>query len=110
MEAQRLGWHGEHVVFLQSEDSDVSRQSWLQFQVHIGRTNHHLISHHITLSGSLLAHLRHGALKGIFGEGVDSERHTLTFFHTANISLVDVSNHTHIRQILGDGEEFWGIE
>ena len=110
MEAQSLGRHGEHIVLLHRKDRDVSRESGFQFQVGIGGRDHHLVGDDVTLGLCLLAHLCHGTVKLILREGIYGKAHALSFLHTANVSLVDIGNHAHIRQILSNDEEFRGVE
>ena len=110
MEAQRLGWYCKNIVLLKGEDSHVCCQSRLQLQIVVRCRDHHLVGYHITFRRSLLTHLGHLTLKGIVGEGVNSETYTLTFFYATDISLVDIGNHTHIRQILCNYEKFRSIE
>ena len=58
----------------------------------------------------MLAHLRHLSIEVVIGESIDGERHTLAFLHTTDVSLVDVGDDAHVRQVLGDGKELRRVE
>ena len=49
-------------------------------------------------------------LEGVIGKGINREADTLTFLHTTDISLIDICNHTHVRQVLGNHKELRGVE
>ena len=108
--AQCFRRYSHHIVLLKCIDCYVGCQSWFQFQVIVGCRDHHLVGYHITLCSSLLAYLRHLSLKMILRECIHSEAHALTFFHTTNISLIDICNHTHVCQVLGNAEQLWRIK
>ena len=108
--AQCLGRYGEDIVLLERIDGHVGRQSRLQLQVVVGSRDHHLVGHHVTLGRSLLAHLRHGTLEMVIGEGVHREAHALTLHHATDVGLVDISNHTHVCQVLRNHEQLRRIE
>ena len=109
-EAQSLRRHGENVVLLHGVDGDVGRQSGLQLQVVVGCRDDNLVGDDVALGGGLLAYLGHAALEVVVGESVDGEADALAFLHSADVSLVDVGNNAHIRQVLGDGEQLRRVE
>ena len=110
LEAQSLGGYGKYIILLKGVDGDVGRETWLQLQIHVGSRDYYLVSDNVTLCGSLLTNLCDSTLEGVFWESINGEGDALTFFHTTDISFVDVSNHTHVCQVLGDGEQFRGVE
>ena len=110
LEAQGLGGHGQHIVLLHRVDGHVSRQTGLQLQVVVGSRDYHLIGHHITFSGCLLAHLCHLSLKMVVWESIHGKTNALPLLHTTYVSLVDISNHTHVCQVLGYHEELRGVK
>jgi len=82
-----------------------SSQSGLQFEVGIRSADDDFVSDDVALGGGLLAHLCDQSLENVVGEGIYTEAYALSFLDLADVGFVDVCNHAHIRQVLGDGEE-----
>ena len=109
-EAQGLGGNGENIVLLEGVDGDIGCKTRLQLQVVVGGRDDYLVGNDIAGSGGLLANLSNLTLEMIVGESIDGEADALTFLYTTDVGLVDISNHAHIGQVLGNGEELWGVE
>ena len=109
-EAQRFRGKCQDVVLLHGEDGDVGGQTGLQFQVVVWCRDDNLVGHHIARRGGLLTNLCHRAFEFVVGESVNGERNALAFLHTTDVGLVNIGNHPHIGQVLGDGEQFRGVE
>ena len=56
------------------------------------------------------AHLPDTALELPVGERIHGKGDALTFAHAADIGLVDIHQHLHLAQILGDGEQLGRLE
>ena len=104
LETQSLGRNSQHVVLLESVDSNVGCKTWLKFQIVVGGRDYYLVGNNVALGSSLLANLSNLSLKVIIGECIDCEANTLTYLNTAYISLVDICHHTHVGKVLCDNE------
>jgi hypothetical protein len=98
-------WNLEDAILLIDEDPHVGRHAGEQFELGIRRGDDHVIGHHILYDLRGRAHLHDLALKGSAREGIYGEGHRLGHAHAADICLVDVRVHLHVRQILSDQEE-----
>ena len=110
LETQSLGGDSKYIVLLKGIDGDIGRKTWFQLQVYVGGRDDNLVGDDVTLCGSLLSDLCHSTLERVIGEGVDRKGDTLTFFYATDIGFVDISDDTHVRQVLSDSKQLWGIE
>ena len=107
---QSLVGYSEYATALLGVDGDIGCQTRLQLEVCIWSRYYHLVSNHIVGSSCFQAHLLYGSLEGVIRISINGEGNTVAFFHTADISLIHVCHYLHVGQVLGNGEEFWGVE
>ena len=108
--AESFVGYGEHATALLGVDGNVGSKTRFQFQISIWGRDYYLVSYYVIGSCSFQAHLLHGSLEGIIRIGIYGEGYSVALLYTADISLVHIGNYLHIGQILGNGEEFWGVE
>ena len=46
----------------------------------------------------------------IIGEGVNGKAHSLTFLHTTDVCLINISDNSHVGKVLCDSEELRGVK
>ena len=108
--AESLVGYGEHATALLGVDGNIGCKTRFQFQISIWSRNHYLVSYYIIGGCSFQAHLLHGSLEGIIRIGIYGESYSVAFLYIADICLVHIGYYLHIGQILGNGEELWGVE
>ena len=108
--AESLVGYGEHAAALLGVDGNVGCKTRFQFQISIWSRYHYLVSYYIIGSCSFQTHLLHGSLEGIIRIGIYGESYSVALLYIADISLVHIGYYLHIGQVLGNGEELWGVE
>ena len=108
--AESLVGYGEHAAALLGVDGNVGSKTRFQFQISIWSRDYNLVSYYVVGSCGFQAHLLHCSLEGIIRIGIYGESYSVALLYIADISLVHVGNHLHVGQVLGDGEELWGVE
>ena len=108
--AESLVGYGEHAAALLGVDGNVGCKTRFQFQISIWSRNHYLVSYYVVGSCSFQTHLLHGSLEGIIRIGIYGESYSVALLYIADISLVHIGYYLHIGQVLGNGEELWGVE
>ena len=107
---QCFGRNSQYVILLQCINRHGSRQSRFQFQIRIRCTDHHFVGHHIRFHGSLQPYLSHNPFERIVPVGIYGKGNPLSFAYFADIGLIHVCNHLHLRQIFSNGKQSRSFE